>query len=95
MTEVLVGDRRIIAAGDLPPALRPVESLETLVQSRLVYDPYPRLAEGMAVEVVRGPLTGVRGILLRRERRCRLVIAVDVIRQGAAVAIDAADVVPV
>jgi hypothetical protein len=38
---------------------------------------------------------GVRGVLVRKEARWRLVIAVNVIRQGAAVEIDAADVVPV
>jgi len=47
------------------------------------------------VEVVRGPLTGVRGMLVRKEARCRLVISVNVIRQGAAVEIDASDVAPV
>jgi len=72
-----------------------IESLKTLVDSRLEYDPHPGLAPGMAVEVVRGPLAGVRGVLVRKETRCRLVICVNLIRQGAAVAIDAADVVTV
>jgi hypothetical protein len=36
----------------------------------------------------------VRGVLVRKEPRCRLVILVNVIRQGAAVEIDAADVAP-
>jgi transcription termination/antitermination protein NusG len=72
-----------------------IEGIKTLLRSRLEYDPYPGLAEGMAVEVRRGPLTGVRGVLVRKERRCRLVISVNVIRQGAAVEMDAADVVPV
>jgi len=49
----------------------------------------------MDVEVVRGPLMGVRGKLLRKDRVARLVIAVTLIRQAAVVEIHSADVVPV
>jgi transcription antitermination factor NusG len=48
----------------------------------------------MEVEVIRGPLTGVRGVMVRKESRGRLVILVDVIRRGASVEIDANDVSP-
>ncbi len=46
------------------------------------------------VEVIRGPLRGVHGILLRKEKRHRLV-GVRLIQQAAAVEIDVNDVVPV
>ena len=46
------------------------------------------------VEVVRGPLQGVRGILLRKEKRHRLVISVHLIQQAAAVEINVSDVAP-
>jgi hypothetical protein len=49
----------------------------------------------MTVEVRRGPLEGIRGILVRKDKRHRLVISVHLIRQAAAVEIDAADVVAV
>jgi transcription antitermination factor NusG len=49
----------------------------------------------MQVEVVRGPLQGVHGILLRKEKRHRLVLGVRLIQQAAAVEIDIADVAPV
>ena len=86
----------IVKTGGTPEPVtdREIESLQKLVRSRLEYDPHPGLREGTAVEVVRGPLLGVRGILIRREARCRLVISVNVIRQGAAVEIDAVDVAP-
>lgn len=92
-----VGVRSIVGSARGPEPLdeREIASLKTLVHSRLEYDPYPGLAEGMEVEVIRGPLAGARGGLIRKERRCRLVISVNVIRQGAVVEIDAADVVPV
>ena len=46
--------------------------------SVLPYDSHPYLHEGMMVEVIRGPLQGVRGILLRKEKRYRLVLGGDV-----------------
>jgi transcriptional antiterminator NusG len=86
----IVGSSR----GPEPIPEHEIAGLETLGRSRLTYDPHPGLAEGMHVEVTRGPLTGVRGILVRKEARCRLVICVTAILQGATVEIDAADVVP-
>lgn len=63
--------------------------------SVLPYDPHPYLHEGMQVEVIRGPLQGVHGILLRKEKHHRLVLGVRLIQQAAAVEIDVNDVVPV
>lgn len=41
------------------------------------------------MEVTSGPLEGIRGILLRKDKRHRLVIAVHLIQKAAAVEIDA------
>ncbi len=49
----------------------------------------------MRVEVIRGPLQGAHGILLRKDKRHRLVLGVRLIQQAAAVEIDVNDVVPV
>ena len=46
------------------------------------------------MEAVRGPLQGVHGILLRKEKRHRLVMGVRLIQQAVAVEIDVSDVVP-
>jgi transcription termination/antitermination protein NusG len=72
-----------------------VEAIQSLVNGPLSYDPCPFLEEGMEVEVVRGPLKGVQGRLVRKNRSARLVLAVTLIRQGASVEIDATDVVAV
>jgi len=47
----------------------------------------------MRLEVVRGPLKGVRGVLRREDKWHRLVVAKHRIKQAAAVKIDAADVI--
>jgi transcriptional antiterminator NusG len=71
-----------------------IDAIHTLVGSRLVYEPFPFLAEGMEVEVTRGPLMGVRGRLLRKDRGLRVVLSVTSIRQSVSVEIDAADLTP-
>jgi transcription antitermination factor NusG len=72
-----------------------IEAIQRLASTTLQYDPHPFLAEGMDVEVVRGPLAGVRGKLLRKDRVTRLVLSVILIRQAAVVEIHPADVVHV
>jgi len=86
----------IVGGGNRPEPIPDEEigALQALMTSVLPYDAHPYLREGMAVEVVRGPLQGVRGILLRKDKRHRLVIAVHLIRQAAAVEIDVNDVAP-
>jgi hypothetical protein len=50
------------------------------------------IPEAPEVEVVRGPLVGVRGKLLRRDSARRIVLAVTLIRQSAVVEVHSADV---
>ena len=84
----------IVGGGSSPEPIPDdeIEALKTLMASKLPYDAHPYLREGMVVEVRRGPLEGVRGILLRKEKRHRLVISVHLIQQAAAVEIDASDI---
>ncbi len=87
----------IVGSGSRPESIpeQEIDALRRLMTSVLPYDPHPYLHEGMKVEVVRGPLQGVLGILMRKEKRHRLVIGVHLIQQAAAVEIDVNDVVPV
>jgi transcription antitermination factor NusG len=88
---------QIVGGGGRPEPIpdEEIKALMTLMTSTLRYDAHPYLHEGMTVEVIRGPLEGMRGVLLRKAQRYRLVIAVHLIQKAAAVEIDAADVVPV
>jgi transcription antitermination factor NusG len=80
--------------GPLPVPDGEIEAVRRLVTCTLPYDPHPYLDAGMAVEVVRGPLQGVRGVLIRKGSRARLVIRVTLIHQAASVELDAFDVKP-
>jgi transcription termination/antitermination protein NusG len=46
------------------------------------------LEEGTRVEVMRGPLAGIQGKLIRKTDQCRLAVFIHVIGQGASVEID-------
>lgn len=81
--------------GPIPVPDAEIEAVRRLVTSTLPYDPHPYLREGMQVEVIRGPLAGVRGILLRKGTRARLVMGVTLIHQAVSVELDALDVAPV
>ena len=87
----------IVGGGQRPEPIpyEEIDALKSLMASALKYDAHPYLHEGMVVEVTRGPLQGVRGILLRKEKRHRLVIAVHLIQQAAAVEIDASHITPI
>lgn len=87
----------IVGSGTNPEPIsdEEISALKSLMASALPYDAHPYLREGMAVEVIRGPLEGLRGILIRKDKRYRLVISVHLIKQAAAVEIDAVDVGPI
>lgn len=91
-----IGVVEVVGGGKRPEPIpeEEITALQRLMTSVLPYDPHPYLHEGMTVEVVRGPLQGVRGILLRKEKRHRLVLGVRLIQQAAAVEIDIRDVLP-
>jgi transcription antitermination factor NusG len=54
--------------------------------------PHPYLIVGRRVEVIRGPLTGTTGILVRKKNNLRLVVAIDSIARAMAVEVSEADV---
>lgn len=72
-----------------------VDSLRVLVTNAVSYDACPLLREGELVKVNAGPLFGVVGRLLRKDRRrASVVLSVDLIGQAVRVEVDAADIGP-
>ncbi len=82
------------ATGPEPVKDEEIDTIKRMMSSQLIYDAHPYLEQGTEVEVIRGPLQGVRGILLRKSHRYRLVISVRLIQQSAAIEIDDTDVAP-
>ncbi|MDZ4165762.1 MAG: UpxY family transcription antiterminator [Smithellaceae bacterium] len=69
-----------------------IASLQKLIATKAPLDPYPYLKEGQQVNIVRGPLAGASGYLIEKRDRHLFVVAIDILKQGAAVKIDASDV---
>lgn len=78
--------------GPVPVPEAEIEGVRRLVTSTLPVDPHPYLREGDWVEVTRGPLAGLQGILLRKGSRARLVMGVRLIHQAVSVELGAADI---
>ena len=72
-----------------------ISSLKKLIDNNEQIDPHPYISEGQQVRITSGPLTGVEGILMEKLKHNFLVISIDLIKQGAAVKIDAFDIEPV
>ena len=66
--------------------------LQMLVENSEDLDPYPYLTEGQNVRIIKGPMAGIEGILIEKLDKHFLVLSVDVLRQGVALTINAADV---
>lgn len=93
---MVTGVLDIIGGGDQPEPIPDEEiyAIKKLMTNVLPYDAYPYLQEGMQVEVVRGPLQGIKGILLRKEKKFRLIIGIHLIQQAVSVEVNANDIVP-
>lgn len=71
-----------------------IDAVRVVTASTLAYQSHPFLERGTRVEVLRGPLRGIKGILLYNRRPYRLVISIKLLQQAACVEIDADDVAP-
>jgi transcription antitermination factor NusG len=72
-----------------------IEGVRRTVESRCCVEPHPWLECGERVRVIRGALTGLEGILVRRKNQCRLVLSVEMLMQSVGVEVDASDVAPI
>ena len=69
-----------------------ITMLKKLVENSKDLDPYPYLTEGQNVRIIKGPMAGIEGILIEKLDKHFLVLSVDVLQQGVALTINAADV---
>ncbi len=85
---------RLVGFNGLPTAL-PDDEMEAMrngLTRQLRPEPHPYLRVGRRVRIIRGPLEGWEGILLRKKGNFRIVLSIDLIMCSVAVDVDAADV---
>jgi len=82
--------------GALPIPDFQIDNLKTLIESSAPLSPHAYLNRGDWVQVIRGPMAGCCGILLRHNpKKGRLVVSVDIIQRSVSVELDVEDVEPV
>lgn len=89
------GALTLIGNSEGPVAIPPhqIESLQTMLHSPRPIQLNPYLKEGDWVQVIRGPLAGCMGILLRQNpKKGRLIVSVDIICRSVSVELDMEDV---
>jgi len=76
---------------DAAEMTRQLQQIERLITLGCDLRPHPHIESGERVRMGRGPLRGIEGTMLREEGISRLYVAVDIVRQGASLAVDDAD----
>ena len=71
-----------------------IDSLRKVLNNSSEFAYHPYLKEGMLVEVIHGPLQGVKGRLVREARHARLVLSITLIQRAVAIEISADSVAP-
>ncbi|MFQ6675817.1 MAG: UpxY family transcription antiterminator [Fidelibacterota bacterium] len=66
-----------------------IESVKRMLEGGYTPDSHDYFEVGTEVEIVSGPLKGIRGILARKDGSSRFVLRIDGIRQAISVQIDA------
>jgi transcription antitermination factor NusG len=89
------GVHSIVGTGKSPIALPNCE-IEALRRGAdlLNLEPCPYLNVGERATVLRGPLEGMSGIVVRKKNGLRFVLSLDLIRKSVAVELEAADLMP-
>jgi hypothetical protein len=78
------------------PIPLPNFEIETLRRSvdLLKIEPHPYLNVGDRATVLRGPLGGMTGIVVRKKNGLRFILSLDLIMKSVAVEVDASDLGP-
>ncbi len=80
-----------LAVTDTAEMTRQLQQIERLIESQCELKIHRRLQPGTRVRIRHGPLRGIEGTMLREHGDTRLLVAVDIVGQGASLAIDEAD----
>lgn len=86
---------RILGNNGRPEAIPEdqISAIQTVIKNGIAIIPHPYLKEGIRVRVIRGPLAGIEGILIKTlTQKHRLILSVDILKESASVEIDEGDV---
>jgi transcription antitermination factor NusG len=72
-----------------------IQNLQIAISARRGIEPHPFCRLGERVRIVRGPLCGLEGILVRQKSGCRVVVSVPMLTQSASVEVHVSELVVV
>jgi transcription antitermination factor NusG len=80
----------IVGRGRQPESIPEHEILavDRMLQSGLLATPYPYLQEGERVMIVKGPLCGVDGLVVRNKSKCKVIVSINLLQRSVAVELD-------
>ena len=78
----------------LPLSDDEVAAIQTCLNRGSKLAPHPFLAVGKRVRIIRGPLEGLEGIVVRKKSQCRFVISLELIQRSVAVDVEQDDLFP-
>jgi transcription antitermination factor NusG len=81
----------VVACGSTPTPVgdEEVEAIRTLMVTGTRFEPTSYLTVGQRLEVIRGPLAGLSGILVSVRSGWRIVVSIDLLQRSVAAEIDA------
>jgi transcription antitermination factor NusG len=82
-------------SGPLPIPDKEIEDVRAVLSHGVGCSPYPFLKAGDRVRVIRGPLAGIEGTLIRSGSQSKLVISIEMIQRSIAAGVAESDVEPV
>ncbi len=69
-----------------------IDSLKLMVEKGSGLDIYPALKEGVRVMVMRGPLSGASGVIVKKEDCYMLIVNIDILGRSIGVKVPAEDI---
>lgn len=93
-----VGAVRFVGRSPSDPvevAEQEISSIHRFVENEIQIDPFPYLKEGERVYIRSGPFKGIEGFIVRKDKHCRLVISLSLLRQSLSIQVDSACVEPI
>lgn len=86
------GSVRLVGFDSYPTPVpeKELQHLRRFIEQEITVDPYPYLSMGSRVYIRSGPLKGIEGFIVRKDRHTRLVISLDLLLQSISVEVDGA-----
>lgn len=87
---------RLVSFNSQPAAIddAEIEAIRNALTRGLHAEPYPYAKVSHQVEILSGPLRGLRGKVLRKNNSFRVVLSVELLHRSVVVDVDAIDLVP-